>query len=193
VSSQAERSKQTPSGVFEEGSAAGDDQCVSLTRETDVPYWTPSPDCRVCGRQSVPGSYLCSVCRQLIRRVDTRKDSLGRGWRIDKKARLEALCKQWDRTVGAFRCHYTRMRLLTDPYGSRRYATWEHVIPGDESSVVLVADVVNKMKGDMREAEFRAIVRALARYFDGGQFDESSIPLDAHSSIPVLDAEPETP
>ncbi len=65
-----------------------------------------------------------------------------------------------------------------DTHGSRRSATWEHVIPGDESSVVLVADLINKMKGDMQEDEFRSVVTALARFFSEGYFDETAFPID---------------
>jgi hypothetical protein len=92
-------------------------------------------------------------------------------------ARLAALQRQWDPKAGAFRCHYTGITLI-DAHGSRRSATWEHVTPGDESSVVLVADVVNKMKGDLTEEEFRVFVRALARHFDEPGFDEGLFPRD---------------
>lgn len=83
--------------------------------------------------------------------------------------------RQWDSEIGAYRCHYTRTPL--DPsHGTRRYATWEHLTPGDESSVVLVADLVNRMKSDMTDAEFRAMVSALARSFDGMPFESDAFP-----------------
>jgi len=87
------------------------------------------------------------------------------------------LQEQWDSEINALRCHYTGLP-LTGPHGSRRYATWEHVVPGDESSVVLVADLINKMKSDMTGDEFTEMVRALARRFDGQAFDESAFPPD---------------
>ena len=138
---------------------------------------TPSPNCRVCGRESVPGSYLCKICRGLRDRIETRKDALGKGRKVDKAARRKALHNQWDSDIGAFRCYYTCVE-LTHNYGSHRYATWEHREPGDESSVVLVADLVNKMKGDMKEAEFQVMVRALARHFEDQPFDEAAFPAD---------------
>jgi hypothetical protein len=143
--------------------------------------WSPSPECRVCDHPSVAGSYLCSRCRNLRDRVDTRKDALGKGRTIDKAARRRALIEQWSADIDGFRCHYTGVKLSHD-YGSRRYATWEHREPGDESSVVLVADLVNKMKGDMSEAEFKKLVRALARHFDEESFDESAFPPDRRAS-----------
>lgn len=80
---------------------------------------------------------------------------------------------QWDGRV--FRCYYTGIP-MTGGFPSRDYPTWEHRTPDDESSVVLVADLVNKMKVDMREDEFRAMVRALAAAFAGGEFDPSAFP-----------------
>jgi hypothetical protein len=106
-----------------------------------------------------------------------RKDALGKGRRVNMEARRKAMSSQWDAAVGAFRCFYTGVP-LTENYGSRRYATWEHREPGDESTVVLVADLVNKMKSDLKEDEFRAMVHALSRYFDRQLFDESAFPLD---------------
>jgi hypothetical protein len=92
-------------------------------------------------------------------------------------ARLAALNRQWDPEAGAFRCHYTGL-VLTLVWGSRRSASWEHRTPGDESSVVLVADLVNKMKGDMDEDQFRRVVLALARHFETPGFDEAQFPVD---------------
>lgn len=145
-----------------------------------VQYWTPSTNCRVCDRLSVPGSYLCEVCRHLMGRIETRKDVLGHGRRVNREARLEALRKQWDPQIDAFRCYFTAVP-MTGTHGSRRYATWEHLVPGDESSVVLVTDLVNKMKSDMTEDEFKTIVRALTRRFDGESFDEHAFPPDTKS------------
>lgn len=85
--------------------------------------------------------------------------------------------RQWDADVGAFRCHYTGVPLDGQP-GSRRYATWEHLTPGVESDVVLVADLLNRMKTDMSDAEFRVLVKALARHFDGAGFDFAAFPAD---------------
>ena len=90
---------------------------------------------------------------------------------------MAALHNQWDPKAGAFRCFYTSL-VLSEDWGSRRSASWEHRTPGDESSVVLVADLVNKMKGDMTEQEFRRVVLALARHFDAPGFDDAEFPAD---------------
>src|SRR5205814_3074892 len=119
-------------------------------------------------------------CRHLLNRVDTRRDTLGKGVKPNKDARFWAMKRQWDPEIEAFRCAYTDIAMTLDP-GSRRSATWEHGTPGVESSVVLVTDLVNKMKADMKEPEFKTMVRALARRFDG-EFDESAFPPDPSPS-----------
>ncbi|RHW24154.1 hypothetical protein D0Z08_25890 [Nocardioides immobilis] len=74
-----------------------------------------------------------------------------------------------------FRCRYTGVP-LDDQRGGRRYPTWEHVTSGDESNVLLVADLINRMKSDLTDAEFRSIVKALARTFGGATFDPAAFP-----------------
>lgn len=138
-------------------------------------YWSPSDMCKGCGRQSVSGSYLCDICRRLMRRIDTRKDADGRSRISDKEARLSALRSQWDGESECFRCYFTGIP-LTGTHGSTDHPTWEHRVPGDEKSVVLVADLVNRMKADMTEDEFRRLVKALARHFDGEGFEEEAFP-----------------
>jgi hypothetical protein len=85
------------------------------------------------------------------------------------------MCEQWSPNAQAFVCYYTGVP-LTEEYGSTRHATWEHLTPEDEGSVKLVADLVNRMKADMTDSEFRSMVAALARMFEGGDFDESVFP-----------------
>jgi len=143
------------------------------------PLGTPSPWCNVCGRDSIPGSYLCPECWRLMHRLETRRDADGKPRHVDRMARLNALRAQWDPLIEAFRCFYSDIPLVPEP-GTRRSATWEHRTPRDESSVVLVADLVNKMKSDMTDVEFRRLVRGLAARFAGGVFDEDDFPPEKH-------------
>lgn len=154
-----------------------DDPTMPSRKEGEVvaPYWAPHPTCRACSRPSVPGSYLCDPCRRLMGRLETRKDPTGRGRVIDKQARLRAMQEQWDKQEQCFRCRFTDIPLTGD-YGSTSFPTWEHLTPGDESSVVLVADLINRMKADMTEPEFKSIVHALAQKFKGKPFDEEAFP-----------------
>jgi hypothetical protein len=89
---------------------------------------------------------------------------------------------QWDREEKAFLCYFTGLP-LTDAPGSRRSLTWEHLIPGDPWKVVLAADLVNKMKANMTEAEFKKMVLALAEHFaeSGKPFDREAFPTRSRS------------
>lgn len=136
--------------------------------------FAPSDKCVICGAKSLEGSDLCPRCRSIYKRGENRKGPDGNKRRLDKRARYEAMHNQWRPDLGksgAFECAYTGMALTHD-YPSRLYATWEHVDPGDEATVVLVADLVNKMKADMTMTEFEAMVRALVGRFDGGPFEK---------------------
>lgn len=69
-------------------------------------------------------------------------------------------------------------RLVDDGRQSRdhRYLAFEHRTPGDEATVVVTCALVNRMKTDLTEEQFRAMVFELARVFVGGSFDERVFP-----------------
>jgi hypothetical protein len=110
-------------------------------------------------------------------RVETRRDAAGRGRPVNKAARLAAMKRQYDAQIDAFRCHFTTMPLNLLP-GTRLSAEWAHLVPGDESTVVLACKLVNRMQTDLTEDEFRSFVGQLARHFEGGPFDASQFPRD---------------
>jgi len=139
------------------------------------PYWAATTTCRACGRQSVAGSYLCARCRPIMGRIETRKDPQGRGRGVDKQARLRAMKQQFDPSIDGYRCYFTKVPLELAA-GTRRSAEWAHLTAGDESSVVLACKLVNRMQTDLTEPEFDALVKALARHFEGEPFDESVFP-----------------
>ena len=59
--------------------------------EVPGPLGTASPWCNVCGRDSIPGSYLCPECWRLMHRVESRRDADGNPRHPDRLARLDAL------------------------------------------------------------------------------------------------------
>jgi hypothetical protein len=113
---------------------------------------------------------------KIIDRAETRKDAAGRNRCFDREARISALQAAW--RDGAFHCHYTGVRLIDDPtqFRDHRYVALEHQTPGDESSIVVTCSMVNRMKTDLSDAEFRRVVIELAKVFQGGQFDEQVFP-----------------
>ena len=69
-------------------------------------------------------------------------------------------------------------RIITEHPGDRRSVTWEHLDPRDGSRVVLAAALINRMKADLTEEQFRGMVKALADHFEhpGVPFDKSAWP-----------------
>ena len=49
--------------------------------------------------------------------------------------------------------------------------TFDHVIPRQNDKIVIAAAIINDMKSDMSEYAFRKMVIALAKCFNGGDFD----------------------
>ena len=120
--------------------------------------------CEICGCIIHPQAYCCKRCKKLIDRVDIRR-------KPDKVARKQALKQAWDGE--GFRCYYSGVRLIEDNSKDPRYLTFDHRTPRQESNIVVVAAVLNDMKSDMTEDEFKAMVSQLASRFKGGTFDES--------------------
>jgi hypothetical protein len=116
--------------------------------------------CRVCGqpRHPHPLAYCCKSCKRLLDRIETR------GRKPDRNAREWALHESWD--GHCFRCYYTNWPLVLDNPDSPYYLTWEHRTPGIESDVVVAAALINYMKADLTETEFRTVVEGLARRFN---------------------------
>jgi hypothetical protein len=124
--------------------------------------------CEVCRDPSGLKRY-CERCRNLL----TRKR---KGQQPDIAARRAAMRDQWRDDLHAFACKYTGVALTHA--GGARNAEWEHVIPGKESSVVLVAALVNRMKADLTEDQWNTMIRALYELrIEGKPFDESAFPL----------------
>lgn len=128
--------------------------------------------CDLCTLEARPNSPYCGRCRKLLDRKELRPGPAGKR-RINMEARRVAMKEACRR--GVFHCYFTDLP-LTETHLHPLYATWEHRTPGDESSVVLAADFVNKMKGNLNEDEFSAVVIALARRFESGaDFDQGLV------------------
>ncbi len=50
--------------------------------------------------------------------------------------------------------------------------SFDHRTPREEDDIVVTAACINDMKTDMSENEFRAVVIALSKVFQGGIIDE---------------------
>ncbi len=129
----------------------------------------PSRECEICSNPArhQQASY-CATCRRLVNRVDTRRDD-GNG------ARKGALKNAWDGE--SFRCYYSDVPLVVDKSSHPLYLTFDHRTPRAKGDLVVAAAVINDMKTDMSEEEFRRLVLELARKFSGKTFDERVVRL----------------
>jgi hypothetical protein len=154
---------------------------------TVEPWYSASETCKVCGEPSAPepNAFLCRRCHGVYAQG-------GPGVRKNE-ARFRAMRNQWDGEQKAFVCHFTGVPLTHIP-GSRTFATWEHLTPGDQWVVVLAADLVNKMKGNMTEPQFEKMVGALADHFRTDEpFDRDAFPVEVSPPEVAYGSEPDAP
>ena len=135
-----------------------------------------SDGCQICGEPKHPRAYACKRCKKILDRPEMRRDSDGRLRRPDREARIQALEDAWDKKARVFRCHYTKIPLDTEDWRDHRYLSLEHQTPGIETDIVVVSALINRMKTDLSDREFRRIIKALARSFDDEDFDQSAFP-----------------
>ena len=93
-------------------------------------------------------------CKKIIDRGNNKR-------KPDKKARLEALKQAWNGEV--FHCYYSGIRLVENDSKDPCYLTFDHRTPRDEKDVVVAAAVINDMKSDLTEKEFKSIVIQLLK------------------------------
>lgn len=136
----------------------------------------PEDKCVICGDEKHRQAYACTRCKRILDRLETRRDASGAYRRFDREARLRALQDSW--RDGAFHCFYTGIALIEAGrrWRDHRYLSFEHQTPGDEASVVVTCALVNRMKTDLTEEQFKAMVTELAKAFAGGRFDERVFP-----------------
>jgi len=112
-------------------------------------------DCIVCHDILFPKSRYCGRCRRFI--------TVQR----DNAARCAAMIESWDPVVKGFRCFYTGAILDELNWLSPWYINFDHLIPG-RPKVAVASAWSNRMKGTMTEAQFRAVVPALADHMRTG-------------------------
>lgn len=112
--------------------------------------------CQVCGKRILHVRYNSKYCRVCAKYVNDMKK---RG--LPTKT-IKEVCA-YIRKHG-YRCYYTGMLLEVNDFLSPWYCVLDHWIPGDPRKVVLTSAVLNAMKSDLTEKEFRYYVLALADY-----------------------------
>jgi hypothetical protein len=107
--------------------------------------------CCICGRSVYSDhSCYCLRCFQFSRRMDQRgihAKSVKAIWEFVRK--------------NGYVCYYTGMALDMENFKSPWYFSFDHRIPGDDTTVVLTCALVNEMKSDMTDDEFYYYVHQL--------------------------------
>ena len=107
--------------------------------------------CIICGKPVVsPNSNHCRRCAEFARHMDQRG------------IHAVAVKKIWAHVKRhGFVCYYTKTPLdMTNPQ-SPFYFVFDHMIPGDDTSVVLTFALYNEMKSDLTQKEFSYYVRQI--------------------------------
>ena len=86
-----------------------------------------------------------------------------------------ALKEAWDGS--GFRCFYTGVILDEKNSKSPKYLSFDHKTPRCEDEMVVTCALMNDMKTDMSDAEFRRVVIELANHFGGHPFDATVLQL----------------
>ena len=118
--------------------------------------------CEICGKACHSLAYACVDCKRLLDRIYIR------GWKRNLKTRRAALRAAWDGQV--FRCFYTGWPLTISDPTSPLHFTWEHRTPGSEDDIVVAAALINAMKSDLTERQFRELVIDLGRHFSDSTY-----------------------
>lgn len=118
--------------------------------------------CKICGVDNIPSqSFYCLNCRKLVDKASKGKRRIGR------KVAAQALKLARRKGKKGFYCHYTDVEVLVDKKyeGSPRYINFDHRTPGKNDDIVISTALINDMKTDMSEEEFKNIVNELDRHF----------------------------
>ena len=115
--------------------------------------------CEICRDDRHLLARFCNRCKKLLDRVDRRE-------KVDKEARVHALKRAWHED--GFRCYYTHIQLVENEPKNPCYITFDHKTPRQKDDIVVTSAVLNDMKSDMDEDEFKKVVSALADFLKRG-------------------------
>jgi len=120
-------------------------------------------DCIVCHDVLFPRSRYCARCRRFITAQH------------DNAVKAAAMIDAWDPVLQGFRCRYTGVILDEIDWRGPWYINFDHLVPGKPGLAVTSA-WSNRMKGDMTERMFRAVVPALANHIrTGARFNKAVV------------------
>ena len=112
-------------------------------------------NCEICGKKPMKRGFYCVRCHGIMT-IES----------YDIDAKVQALKAAYDKEVDGFRCHYTGFLLdLKDP-ASPWLLNFDHSFPGQPGKFWLACQIINQMKTQLSEEEFRKVVMELAEHFE---------------------------
>jgi hypothetical protein len=134
--------------------------------ESGLPLTGYFPEnCEICGKTPMKRGFYCVRCHGIMTNES-----------YDLDAKVQALRAAYDKILDGFRCHYTGFLLdLKDP-ASPWHLVFDHSLPGQPGKYTITCQIINQMKTQLSEEEFRKVVIELARHFKTGeQYDRDVI------------------
>lgn len=122
------------------------------------PYVTK---CLVC--EDVLRNNLANYCRRcgnILSKVEA-----GRG-KNDATPYVQAMRKGWDKEDECFKCHYSGIQLNDDDPRDPRYITFDHTALEKGAEMVVTAALIDEMKANLSEDEFKTVITQLAQHFN---------------------------
>jgi len=142
-----------------------------LTRRS-IPFQGPTPrirgkKCCKCGKPVYSNhSMYCPICREFAVRMSVKRLPA---------STIEAI---WDYIrVYGYVCYYTGMKLDMKNRKSPWYGVLDHWIPQNSSKVVLTSALINEMKSDLTEKEFKYYIKQLYNFITKGTMIRKKWPI----------------
>ena len=126
--------------------------------ESGLPLTGYFPEnCEICDKKPMKRGFYCVRCHGIMT-IES----------YDIDAKVRALRAAYDKDIDGFRCHYTGFLLdLKDP-ASPWLLNFDHCIPGKPGMYRIACQIINQMKSQLSEEEFKKVVLELARHFETG-------------------------
>jgi len=113
--------------------------------------------CVICGKEPIKGSIYCTRCRNIM---------INEPDRPNKRPVLKAA---YDPAADGFRCQYTGFLLDIGVRLNPWHLNFDHRRPGVEGDYVVTCRLINDMKTELSDEEFKKVVIELAKHFETGE------------------------
>jgi len=138
-------------------------KALSMPAKGPLRVWY-AKECLACGCEPLKGYLYCRRCRKILFSE------------AERTAKREALRNAYDPGADGFRCHYTGVLLDLEDTSDPWHLSFDHRLPGRKGNIAVTSVIINNMKSELSDEEFRKVVMELARHFETGEpFDRDVI------------------